>query len=60
MHETNKKMIENDVTMKEVVKHHVIPLMHDVKNHILEVTSVSEGTKCCWMSHVLEYIASSE
>ena len=32
MYEANMRMIERDVTMKEVVKRHVIPLMHDVKN----------------------------
>jgi len=46
--------------MKEVVKRHVIPLMHDVKNQMLEMTSVSEKDKCEGMSSVLEYIARSE
>ena len=46
MHEANKRMIERDVTMKDVVKRHVIPLMHDIKNQMLEVTSVSEEVKC--------------
>ena len=56
----NKWMIERDVTMKEVVKRHVIPLMHDVKNQMLEMTSVSDKDKCEYMSRVLESIAMSE
>jgi len=56
----NKWMIERDVTMKEVVKRHVIPLMHDVKNQMLEMTSVSDKDKCEYMSWVLGYIALSE
>jgi len=53
-------MIERDVTMKEVVKRHVIPLMHDVKNQMLEMTSLSDKVKCFYMSLVLESIALSE
>jgi len=53
------KMIGRDVAMKEVVKCHVIPLMHDVKNQMLEMTSVSEKDKSWWMSQVLERIARS-
>ena len=60
MRVANKRMIEHDVTMKEVVKRHVIPLMHDVKNQMLEMTSVSDKDKCDCMSLVLEYIARSE
>ena len=60
MHWANKRMIERDVTMKEVVKRHVIPLMHDVKSQMLEMTSVSDIDKCKYMSEVLEYIARSE
>jgi len=60
MHLANKRMIERDVTMKDVVKRHVIPLMRDIKNQMLEVTSVSEGDKCWCMSEVLRYIAKSE
>jgi len=60
MRRANEKMIERDVTMKEVVKHHVIPLMRDIKNQMLEVTSVSEEEKCRGMSRVLRYIAMSE
>jgi len=60
MHVANMGMIKRDVTMKEVVKRHVIPLMHDVKNQILEVTSVSEKDKCEKMSWVLYCIARSE
>ena len=53
MHGANERMIERDVTMKEVVKHHVIPLMHDVKNQMLEMTSVSDKDKFEYMSLVL-------
>jgi len=60
MHGANRRMIERDVTMKEVVKRHVIPLMHDVKSQMLEMTSVSDIDKCKYMSEVLEYIARSE
>ena len=60
MHGANKRMIERDVTMKEVVKRHVIPLMHDIKNQMSKMTSVSEKDKCEWMSMVLEYITESE
>jgi len=60
MHEANEGMIARDVTMKDVVKRHVISLMRDIKNQMLEVTSVSEGDKCRCMSWVLEYIAMSE
>jgi len=60
MHGANKRMIERDVTMKEVVKHHVIPLMQDFKNQMLEVTSVREEDKCKWMSRVLSFIAMSK
>ena len=60
MYEANKRMIERGVTMKEVVKRHVIPLMHDVKNQMLEMTSVSDKVKCEYMSRVLESIALSE
>jgi len=60
MHGANKKMIERDVTMKEVVKRHMIPLMHDVKNQMLEMTSVREKVKCERMSSVLDSIALSE
>jgi len=60
MHGANERMIERDVTMKEVVKHHVIPLMHDVKNQMLEMTSVSDKDKCFCMSEVLLAIALSE
>jgi len=56
----NKRMIERDVTMKEVVKRHMIPLMHEVKSQLLEATSVSEEVKCEGMSWVLDYIAESE
>ena len=56
----NERMIARDVTMKNVVKRHVIPLMHDIKNQMLEVTSVSEEVKCRCMSRVLESIAESE
>ena len=60
MHGANVKMIERDGTMKEVVKHHVIPLMHNVKEQMLELTSVSDKDKYWWVSWVLEYIALSE
>jgi len=60
MHGANKRMIERDVTMKDVVKRHVIPLIHDIKNQMLEMTSVSEEYKCECMSRVLRYIAKSE
>ena len=60
MHEANERMIARDVTMKDVVKRHVIPLMHDIKNQMLEVTSVSEKVKCMCMKWVLGYIARSE
>ena len=60
MHGANKRMIERDVTMKEVVKRHMIPLMHDVKNQMLEMTSVREKVKCERMSSVLDSIALSE
>jgi len=60
MRGANMRMIERDVTMKEVVKRHVIPLMHDVKNQMLETTSVSHKDKCKYMSQVLRYIARSE
>ena len=60
IHAANVKMIERDVTMKQVVKYHVIPIMHGVKNQLLEVTSVSENVKSEGMSLVLEYIARSE
>jgi len=42
------------------VKRHVIPLMHDVKNQMLEMTSVSDKVKFEYMSRVLGYIALSE
>ena len=57
MHGANKRMIVRDVTMKDVVKRHVIPLMHDIKNQMLKVTSVSEEDKCRFMSWVLRCIA---
>jgi len=60
MHGANRRMIARDVTMKEVVKRHVIPLMHDIKNQMLEMTSVIDKDKCFNMSYVLEYIARSE
>jgi len=60
MHGANRWMIERDVTMKEAVKRHVIPLIHDVKNQMLEMTSVSEKDKCEEMIWVLESIAESE
>jgi len=60
MHGANMRMIERDVTMKDVVKRHVIPLMHDIKNQMLEMTSVSEEDKCWCMSYVLTCIAMSE
>jgi len=60
MHGANRLMIERDVTMKDVVKRHVIPLMHDIKNQMLEVTPVSEKDKYEVMSLVLECIARSE
>jgi len=60
MHRANKSMIDRDVTMKEVVKRHVIPLMLDIKNQMLEVTPESEGRKCERLSRVLKYIAKSE
>ena len=60
MHGAIRSMIERDVTMKEVAKHHVIPLMHDVKNQMLEMTSVSEKDNCERMSWVLACIAVSE
>jgi len=63
MHGANLGMIKRDVTMKEVAKCHVIPLMRDIKNQMLEVTPTSEkeaGEYCKRMSYVLEYIAESE
>jgi len=60
MHAANERMIERDVTMKDVVKRHVIPLMRDIKNQMLEMTSVSEEDKCWCISWVLRYIARSE
>ena len=60
MRGVNKRMIARDVTMKDVVKRHVIPLMRDIKNQMLEVTSVSEKVKCMCMKWVLGYIAMSE
>jgi len=59
MHGANMGMIARDVTMKDVVKRHVIPLMRDIKNQMLEMTSVSED-KCRFMSEVLRCIAESE
>ena len=61
MYGANRKMIERDVTMKDVVKRHVIPLMDDIKNQMLEMTSESEEYKCRWyMRRVLGCIAKSE
>jgi len=60
MHGANRRMIKRDVTMKDVVRRHVIPLMHNIKNQMLEMTSVSEEYMCLRMSRVLEYIAQSE
>jgi len=60
MHGANMRMIARDVTMKNVVKRHVIPLMHNIKNQMLEVTSVSEEDKCMFMSEVLRSISESE
>ena len=60
LNRANMWMIERDVTMKDVVKRHVIPLMHDIKNQILEMTSVSEEDKCWCMSRALRSIAESE
>ena len=60
MYGANKGMIERDVTMKEVVKRHVIPLMHDVKNQMLETTSVWDLENSLEMRSVLECIAWSE
>ena len=60
MQGASEGMIARDVTMKEFVKRHVIPLMHDVKNQMSEVTSVSEADKCGWMSIVLRDIVASE
>jgi len=60
MLEANEKMIERDVTMKDVVKRQVIPVMRDIKNQMLEVTSESEKVKCNEMSEVLKDIARSE
>ena len=60
IYEANERMIKRDVTMKDVVKRHVIPLMRDIKKQMLEMTSVSEEDKCWWMNHVLQYIAMSE
>jgi len=61
MRGANMRMIERDVTMKDVVKRHVIPLMHDIKNQMLEMTSESEEYKCRWyMRRVLRSIAMSE
>jgi len=61
MRGANRRMIARDVTMKDVVKRHVIPLMRDIKNQMLEVTSVSEEYKCkFYMSRVLDFIAWSE
>ena len=60
MHGANMRMIERDVTMKDVVKRHVIPLMHDIKNQMLEVTSAREEDKRRCMSWVFRYIAESE
>ena len=60
MHGANMRMIARDVPMKDVAKRHVIPLMHDIKNQMLEMTSVSEEDKCECMSRVLRYIAWSE
>jgi len=58
--EANMGMIKRDITMKDVVKRHVIPLMHDIKNQMLEMTSESEKDKCWLMRRVLEYIAESQ
>jgi len=55
----NTKIIKCDATMKDVVKRHVIPLMHDVRNLMLQVTTASEKDKSWWMGQVLEYIAYS-
>ena len=60
MHGANVRMIGRDVTMKDVVKRHVIPLMRDIKNQMLEMTSVSEEDKCWCISWVLRYISRSE
>ena len=60
MYKANMGMIKRDVTMKEVVKRHVIPLMHDVKNQMLEMTSVSDKDKCECISELLDSIARSE
>ena len=60
IHGANMRIVQRDVTMKEVVKYHVIPLMHDVKKQMLEVTSVSEKDKCWAMMLVHEAIAWSE
>ena len=60
IHRANKMMIERDITLKKVVKCHVIPLMHDIKSLMLEVPSASEEDICWWMVYVLEYISASE
>ena len=60
IHGANMRMIERDIMMMDVVKRHVIPLMHDIKNQMLELTSASEKVKCWCMSQVLGYIVWSE
>ena len=60
MKRTNIAMIEEHPDMKEVVKDHVIPLMHDKLHYIDSTSSVSEQYKCLQVSWVLHYIEFSQ
>jgi len=60
IHEANSRMINYDITMKEVVKYHVIPIMHDFKNQMLEMTAVNEEDNDGAISWALGCIAWSE
>ena len=60
MKRTNIAMIEEHPDMKEVVKDHVIPLMHDKLHYIDSTSSVSEQYKCLQVSWVIHYIEWSQ
>lgn len=55
-----KRMIENDVGMKLVVKHHVLPIMHDIKTDMEQMTMDDEEMKCERTSEAFHWIAQSE
>jgi len=56
----NRGMIKTDERLKQVVKDHVIPLMHDIKVDMERVTSVDEETKCEKVVQVLWWIGVNE